>query len=347
MGGIKNKLDKLSNKTLFKVPLWLKGDVRRKSDRGIVSDTNPLGSRLPSFSQPSEMLTRNTPNTRKPNRWSLYASKTIGSLRLVTLTKYLSITCLALALISTISLNIIRTYFINNTRTNALDNTTSGIATRSASNGNALASPASISIKLSPVTTNITSNPDDGSAIVSLNIPADGGVAVGGHSVEVTTNSTAGYKVTMSLDNGYDSTDLVNTDLPSQTIPSLPEPTSDTLPLEDKTWGVAILVGPFSSIFSSNEVYSSTDQTVLSQAKFIAPGYILRMLDNNIGSSEQPTDPNHDGTAADNLGNIYYGVRIDDPSTFTTGQYTTSITYTAIANILPTQLLLISHQPQD
>ena len=61
MGGIKNKLNKLSNKTLFK-----------------------LGSRLPSFSQPSEMLTRNISNTRKPNRWSLYASKTIGSLRLVT-----------------------------------------------------------------------------------------------------------------------------------------------------------------------------------------------------------------------------------------------------------------------
>ena len=235
--------------------------------------------------------------------------------------KTLTITCLALALISTISLNIIRTYSINNTRTNALDNTASGITTQSTSDGNALASPASISIKLSPVTTNTTSNPDDGSAIVSLNIPADGGVAVGGHSVEVTTNSTAGYKVTMILDNGHDSTDLVNTGLPSQTIPSLPEPTSDTLtPLEDKTWGIAILVDPLSSIFSSNEVYSSTDQAVLSQAKFVSPGYMLRMID-NIGSSKQPTGPNHDGTAADNLGNIYYGVRVDDPSTFVFGQY--------------------------
>ena len=37
--------------------------------------------------------------------------------------KTLTITCLALALISTISLNIIRTYSINNTRTNALDST--------------------------------------------------------------------------------------------------------------------------------------------------------------------------------------------------------------------------------
>ena len=119
--------------------------------------------------------------------------------------KTLTIACLALAIISTISLNIIRTYSINNTRTNALDNTTSGITTQSASDGNTLANPLSISIKLSPVTANTTSNPDDGSAIVSLNIPADGGVAVGGHSVEVTTNSTAGYKVTMSLDNGHDS----------------------------------------------------------------------------------------------------------------------------------------------
>ena len=250
--------------------------------------------------------------------------------------KTLTITCLALALISTISLNIIRTYSINNTRTNALGNTTSGITTQSASDGNALASPASISLKLSPVTTNTTSNPDNGSAIVSLNIPADGGVAVGGHSVEVTTNSAAGYKVTMSLDNGYGSTDLVNTDLPSQAIPSLPEPTSDTLtPLENKTWGIALLVYPFSSIFSGDEIYSSADQAVLSQAKFIAPGYILRFLDYADWFFEQPTGPNHDGTAADNLGNIYYGVRVDDPSTFTAGQYTTSIIYTAIANIPP------------
>ncbi len=250
--------------------------------------------------------------------------------------KTLTIACLALALISTISLNIIRTYSINNTRTNALGNTTSGIATQSASDGNALTGPAFISLKLSPVTTNTTSNPDDGSAIVSLNIPADGGVAVGGHSVEVTTNSTAGYKVTMSLDNGHDSTDLVNTDLPSQIIPSLPEPTSDTLtPLENKTWGIALLVYPFSSIFSGDEIYSSADQAVLSQAKFIAPGYILRFLDYADWFFEQPTGPNHDGTAADNLGNIYYGVRVDDPSTFTAGQYTTSITYTAIANIPP------------
>ena len=279
------------------------------------------------FSRLTNSNQQSTLNVSRENAPSMVVSSNLF--------KFLFALCLTLSIISVISLNIIRTYSINNTRTNALGNTTSGIATQSASDGNALTSPPFISLKLSPVTTNTTSNPDNVSAIVSLNIPADGGVAVGGHSVEVTTNSTAGYKVTMSLDNGHDSTDLVNTDLPSQTIPSLPEPTSDTLtPLEDKTWGIAILVDPLSSAFSSNEVYSSTDQTVLSsQAKFVSPG-ILRMID-NIGLSKQPTGPNHDGTAADNLGNIYYGVRVDDPSTFTAGQYTTSITYTAIANIPP------------
>ena len=63
--------------------------------------------------------------------------------------KTLTITCLTLSIISVITLNIIRTYSINNTRTNALDNTTSGIATQSASDGNTLANPLSISITTS------------------------------------------------------------------------------------------------------------------------------------------------------------------------------------------------------
>ena len=43
--------------------------------------TETKGSRLPSFSQPSEMPDGQISNTRKFNDWGLYASKTIGSLR--------------------------------------------------------------------------------------------------------------------------------------------------------------------------------------------------------------------------------------------------------------------------
>ena len=165
MGGIKNKLDKLSNKTLFKVPLWLKGDVRRKSDRGIVSDTNPLGSQLPSFSQPSEMLTRNISNTRKSTRWSLYASKTIGSLRLVTLTKYLFIACLSLALISTTGLNLYRTYSSSNTLSNAEE-----VGSNSNSEPSTLANDSSV---CDPTNTNAA-------ACISLSITSSSSSSTGG-----------------------------------------------------------------------------------------------------------------------------------------------------------------------
>ena len=82
MGGIKNKLSKLSNKVktlLSSLSLTERADERSSS--GEVNSKEAKGSRLPSFSQPSEMLTRNISNTRASNWWSLYASKTIGSLR--------------------------------------------------------------------------------------------------------------------------------------------------------------------------------------------------------------------------------------------------------------------------
>ena len=92
MGGIKNKLNKLSNKakTLSSnLGSHNRGAVSRRLTEGLF------------------------------HRWSLYASKTIGSLRLVSLTKYLAISCFTLALISTIGLNLYRTYSSSNTLSNA------------------------------------------------------------------------------------------------------------------------------------------------------------------------------------------------------------------------------------
>ena len=74
MGGIKNKLTKKLSKFL---PLDRKGGRRSLPDE--VSNNN--GSRLPSFSQPSEMPDGQISDTRKPSHLGLYASKTIGSLR--------------------------------------------------------------------------------------------------------------------------------------------------------------------------------------------------------------------------------------------------------------------------
>ena len=257
MGGIKNKQsNKLSNKTVTK------------------------GSRLPSFSQPSEMLTRNTPNTRKSNWWSLYASKTIGSLRLVTLTKYLSITCLALALISTISLNIIRTYSINNTRTNALEDSSLGSSSATTSQGSVATlanDPNYISISLS----NATGSSEPTSGNISITTPTGGGIATGSHTITIHTSSlVSGYNVTLHSSGG--DTDLAPSDFGKgnnnliepaggSTNPAhLDNPTT----LANNQWGVAL---PGSTLYpnkySNTNDYTSTNQTTLANTKYAAiPG---------------------------------------------------------------------------
>ena len=298
MGGIKNKLDKLSNKTLFKVPLWLKGDVRRKSDRGIVSDTNPLGSRLPSFSQPSEMLTRNTPNTRKPNRWSLYASKTIGSLHLVTLTKYLSIACLSLALISTTGLNLYRTYSSSNIESNAID---------SNSEVSTLANDSSsISLSFSNATGSCsdTSNP----ANVCMSIPDGGGIATGGHTVTIAT-STKVDSYNLSLSSTTDSTSLVNDADSNATIPTISSSYPTSQELSNNSWGY--------SIGST----SSTQPTSYSGLKPVSnPDYLL---DSTLSTPEKVNESI----------NVIYGVMVKDPAALRAGNYALALQYTATATI--------------
>ena len=341
MGGIKNKLNnKLSNKTLFKVPLWLKGDVRRKSDRGIVSDTNPLGSRLPSFSQPSKMLTRNISNTRKSTRWSLYASKTIGSLRLVTLTKYLSITCLALALISTISLNILRTYSINNTRTNALGDSSLGSSSATTSQGSAATlanDPNYISISLS----NATGSPEPTSGNISITTPTGGGIATGSHTITIHTSSiVSGYNVTLHSSGG--DTDLVPSDFGTSESSNNnliepaggsanPAPLTNPTTLANNQWGIAL---PGSTLYpnkySNANDYTSTDQTTLANTKYAAiPG--KGSSDDQNSTILTKNSPANQATGDSTT--IYYGVKVS-PS-IQADTYSAEVTYTATAIIPP------------
>ncbi len=245
--------------------------------------------------------------------------------------KTLTIACLALALISTISLNIIRTYSINNTRTNALGNAASGITTQSASDGNALTGPASISLKLSPVTTNTTSNPDNGSALVSLSIPADGGIAVGGHNITINTNSPSGWYMTATANSNDGTTNLVNTNDNSKVIPTLPNTVTikNATKLTDNTWGVALPYGDWLAAgYYNDEVdYLSNDQSTLANTVWTSMDHINSLLDDERGiASQQATGPA--------TRHIYYGVRVDKPDKLLAGDYQIKVTYTATA-ILP------------
>ncbi len=329
MGGIKNKLDKLSNKTLFKVPLWLKGDVRRKSDRGIVSDTNPLGSQLPSFSQPSEMLTRNISNTRKSNWWSLYASKTIGSLRLVTLTKYLSIACLSLTILSTLILNIVSSYSSSKIESNAID---------SNSEVSTLANDSSsISLSFSNATGSCTdtSNP----ANVCMSIPDNGGIATGGHTVTVNTGSDiANYE--LKLSSKTEETALVNEDGGSNTATTIKPITRTYTSIQD--------LDGFKNVLLSYASDNTWAYFVIGGGSGF--GYVAPMT-----SVSEPKTIIDSNTGSTNNRDIYYGARVDNPATMLAGNYTAQIVYTVtatlheptIASISPTTYELGSNEGLD
>ena len=329
MGGIKNKLDKLSNKTLFKVPLWIKGDVRRKSDRGIVSDTNPLGSRLPSFSQPFKMLTRNISNTRTSNWWSLYASKTIGSLRLVTLTKYLSIACLSLAILSTLILNIVSSYSSSKIESNAIDSN-SEVSTL------ANDSSSSISLSFSNATGSCsdTSNP----ANVCMSIPDNGGIATGGHTVTVNAgNDIASYE--LKLSSKTEETALVNEDGDSN----------------------ATAIEPIAKTYTSVQDLDGFKNVLLSYASDNTWAYFVIGGGSGFGyvapmtSVSEPKTIIDSNTGSANNRDIYYGARVDNPATMLAGNYTNQVVYTVtatlheptIASISPTTYELGSNEGLD
>ena len=305
MGGIKNKLNKLSNKTLFK-----------------------LGSRLPSFSQPSEMLTRNIPNTRKPNRWSLYASKTIGSLRLVALTKYLSIACLSLAILSTLVLNIVSSYSSSNILSNAEEVAT--LAT-----GPVVSGPAEIAISIQSLTTPTSSPCDTSNSDICMKIPDDGGIATGGHTVSIDSSSVSGW--TLSLSNNSDSK-LINKDNSNNidngtaTIDSLPITANLQSPtrLANNTWGIALPYGTNAPYYSDEANYTSSDKGVLANNLYSSIAYFNQSSGHYIAETANPSTPGVESR------NIYYGVRVDHPEQLLAGNYQAEVVYTATVNLPPT-----------
>ena len=275
MGGIKNKQsNKLSNnKTITK------------------------GSQLPSFSQPSEMLTCNISNTRTSNWWSLYASKTIGSLRLVTLTKYLSIACLSLAILSTIGLNIISSYSNTKTISNAEEASTNPPSTL------ANTDPSAISLSFSNATGSCTdtSNP----ANICLSIPDGGGIATGGHTVTVRTPADAtGYTLALSSSDG--STSLKNVSNPNANFEFS---TIDN--------GPVILDG-----YSNQWGFALGDT---SQQPDLIDAPVWFGLDHN---GKFTIDESHSSATYGRTNRIDYGINVFSPSAIPAGAYSIDLVYT-------------------
>ena len=184
-----------------------------------------------------------------------------------------------------------------------------------------------------------------GAAEVGISKPADvnlpaitsGGIVTGGHTVTVSSTSIMGYNVAMQSDGALKDADFAggeqtnNNLIQSTTGGTLTEPAS----LSDNSWGIAIIGN---TGFDSEATYQSTDQSVLSRAKFAPiPG---RSGDNPNG---QVIFSGNTATTGDSR-TIYYGARTEPY--YRAGNYSTTVTYTVTA-VLPDEPSILSVAPNS
>ena len=233
-------------------------------------------------------------------------------------TKYTSLACLTLAILSTITLNIISSYSSSNTNSNA--EPVGNVSTLA----NTTLDPASISISISSYPS--SSSTGGNNPNLSLSIPREGGIAVGRHTVTVGTGSSViGYE--LQLSSNSDETGLVNsedTNVDANTIPTTTGTITNPSQLADKTYGYTL-----SNIDSSNGGNSNLVNTNiwLGLQPKSSPDTIATVdeTDNTL-TIGQPNEVAH---------NIYYGVNIQNPVELRAGNYSREVVYTAIGELMP------------
>ena len=303
MGGIKNKLsNKLSNKT---IPLSDSRLTSPFSQRGTIEDKQslPLGKGR---------------QMSVAHRWGRY-------------TKYLSITCLSLAILSTLVLNIVNSYSSSNIESNAID---SNSELSTLANDSSICNPtntnAAACISLSITSSSSSTGGND--ANLSLTIPQGGGIATGRHTVEVSSNNVAGYYVMLTGNAG--SPAMTPSATTSQAFIQSTTGTLANPTYLDKgqwgSWGIALPNSSLYTGFNTNEMdYSSTDQDVLHKTTWAAvPGKESDDNDKTIiktTASSKKTDSYP----------VYYGVRVDGPVSVPADTYAAQVVYTATTNEVP------------
>ena len=312
MGGIKNKLSKLSNKVKNLLtnnkPLPVKGGQMTKSSGGLtihLSDhrlTSPFSQRGTKSSLP---LAKGR-QMSYAHRWGR-------------ITKYTSLACLTLAILSTLVLNIISSYSNSSTRS----------ANDSACDPANTNAESCISLAITSSSSSSTGGNDPN---LSLSIPQGGGIATGRHTVTVSSNNVTGYYVTLTGNAG--SPAMTPTTSTSQafiqsTTGTLTNPSS-----LDKgqwgSWGIALPNSSLYSGFNANEAdYNSTNQDALTKTTWAAvPG---KEADDGSKTIIKTTTQSRKTDAYP----VYYGVRVDSPVSVPADTYTAEVVYTATTNEVP------------
>ena len=340
MGGIKSKLTKqLSNKT---IPL---SDYRLTSpfsQRGTKNTTNKGFLSL----KGAQDLLWDQRRQMKSGRISIG-----GFDRLVRITKYTSLACLTLAILSTLVLNIISSYSYSKVNSNA-----EPVSNANTSDTSTLSNvgPTSISISISSYPS-ATGDTNDGN--LSLSIPRGGGLVAGRHTVGINPGSeisTYSVKLTTGDENG--NTDLVNQDGSTSSnnysIKSLPYNNLNTpsmvIPLQNNTWGVAIpslntdnypvVIYDDESAYENliNNPLTGTSTEIDSNAgkyRFTGLPSVTSSGVNTIYSYNLPSLPGSTSPLPKHDISVYYGVRVDHPESTPAGNYTAQVVYSVTAKL--------------
>ena len=265
-------------------------------------------------------------------------------------TKYASIASFTIAIVAIVTINAVGgglSRLKDYQSAGATDDANSGISTYAT---NVFDAASIISFTFSNATGSVSS--DGRSVTVDIQSPDSGGIATGRHTVNIQSNSIAGYIVTVEGSGGSTALSPVDFGGSTTTNNHLINPVSGTLAspstLGSNTWGMAI---PGRSGYSAESVYTTglpaanggtnggvenaANQATLRTATF---GQIpSKTSAATVIESNQASGPAHDGSAAD-MQNIYYGVNTEP--TLQAGEYSTTITYTATVKLpaAPTNL---------
>ena len=264
-----------------------------------------------------------------------------GITTIINKVKYIGIASLTIAILSVLTLNIISSYSSSNIESNAIDSN-SEVSTLVQATG-----PATISLSITSSSSSSTGGNDPN---LSLTIPQGGGIATGRHTIAVTSNSYAGYSVT--VEGSGNTTDMSASDFGSGTssnnelIKSTTATINNPAILSTNTWGIAI---PGKQGYSNESTYElgitnpndESTQTTLAKATFgaVPP----KLAGETIMSSSQATGTNHDGSSSDNQ-NIYYGANVEQ--FFRAGTYSEEVVYTATVK-LPSNPTITSVSPNQ
>ena len=233
------------------------------------------------------------------------------------ITKYLGIACLTLAILSTLVLNIVSSYSYSKVNSNAEpvgNNSTSTLA-NTANTANTELDPTGISISISSYSSSSSTGGDD--ANLSLQIPREGGIATGRHTVEVSTGSSViGYELQLASNNNE--TGLVNNEDSNNFIPTTAGTIASPTQLSDKTYGYTL------TDLDNNSGLTSTPIWVGLQPN-TNPATIATIDDSDLALGQANTTTH----------NIYYGVNVQNPVELRAGDYSRGVVYTVVGEIAP------------